>query len=194
MKCDHCDNEATVHEVTVAGGVPHEKHLCEACARDAGLVVASQLPISQLLTHAVVQKASARVVGPGVSSGCSECGTTFGEFKESGLLGCPACYRVFEKQISPLLDRAHEGATHHVGKVPRRALWASRSGGDGGGAIESVLGPAEERARRGRLLRQQMEAAIAAEEYERAARLRDDLRRLTELGQAAGEDANGDES
>lgn len=194
MKCDHCDNEATVHEVTVAGGVPHEKHLCETCARDAGLVVAAQLPISQLLTHAVVQKASARVVGPGVSSGCPECGTTFGEFKESGLLGCPACYRSFEKHLSPLLDRAHEGATHHVGKVPSRALRASRAGGSGEGAIESLLGPAEERARRGRLLRQQMESAIAAEEYERAARLRDELRRRTEMGLASGEDANGDES
>ncbi len=179
----------------MAGGVPHEKHLCEACARDAGLAVATQLPISQLLTHAVVQKASTKLVGPGVSSRCPECGTTFGEFKESGLLGCPACYRSFEKHLSPLLDRAHEGATHHVGKVPRRALRASRAGGGDEGAIESVLGPAEERARRGRLLRQQMEAAISAEEYERAARLRDELSRLTELGLASGEDdSNGDDS
>ncbi|MCW5776605.1 MAG: UvrB/UvrC motif-containing protein [Phycisphaeraceae bacterium] len=46
--------------------------------------------------------------------------------------------------------------------------------------------------RRGRLLREQMEAAIAGEQYERAARLRDELRRLTETGLATDADANGD--
>ena len=45
---------------------------------------------------------------------------TWAEFRQSGLLGCAHDYTLFEKDLTPLLQRAHEGATHHVGKVPAR--------------------------------------------------------------------------
>jgi protein arginine kinase activator len=65
---------------------------------------------------------------------------------------------------------------HHVGKVPRAALERSRRGGDQEGA--AVLGSAVERARRIEALRKSLETAVAGEQYERAARLRDELRQL----------------
>ena len=49
MNCDRCDNEATVHELTVVNGVPHEKHLCEQCASQEGMVVGSESPITELI-------------------------------------------------------------------------------------------------------------------------------------------------
>src|SRR5690606_11035078 len=111
---------------------------------------------------------------------CRACSTTYAEFRQSGLLGCPECYRSFETQLGPLLERAHEGATHHVGKVPIRALTRSRMAAQSGRGpgVEAVLGDAQARAERIKALRRQMEEAIQAEQYERAAELRDELRRL----------------
>ena len=57
---------------------------------------------------------------------CDACGITWAEFRQGGLFGCANDYGVFEKDLTPLLERAHEGATHHVGKVP------TRRGGAGG--------------------------------------------------------------
>ena len=34
MKCDRCDNDSTVHEVTVRNGVKVEKHLCKSGSAD----------------------------------------------------------------------------------------------------------------------------------------------------------------
>ena len=52
---------------------------------------------------------------------CASCGISFGQFRQSGTLGCPDCYDAFEKQLAPLIERAQNGATHHRGKSPRRA-------------------------------------------------------------------------
>src|SRR5690606_37946768 len=72
-----------------------------------------------------------------------------------------------------------EGAARHVGKAPRRALARVSAAGDRR-QLESILGDIEERARQIRQLRDQLDLAVKAEQYERAAAIRDDLRRLTE--------------
>jgi protein-arginine kinase activator protein McsA len=46
----------------------------------------------------------------------------FAQFRNNGLLGCGACYAAFEGLLSPMLARAHEGGTHHVGRKPRSAI------------------------------------------------------------------------
>jgi protein arginine kinase activator len=75
------------------------------------------------------------------------------EYRAGGRLGCPQDYRVFSAGLLPLLQRYH-GATRHVGKAARRAEGA------------------EHRLR----LRTRLREAIAREDYEEAARLRDQLR------------------
>jgi protein arginine kinase activator len=75
------------------------------------------------------------------------------EFRSRGRLGCPRDYEVFARGLLPLLQRAH-GATRHVGKAARRSPSASRR----------------------LLLRAQLRRAIAREDFELAARLRDQLR------------------
>ena len=110
---------------------------------------------------------------------CPSCGLTFSEFKTSGHLGCANCYKVFESQISPLIERAHEGATHHVGKVPKRLLGG---GASGSAEARSVLGDLEARNQRRIALRKQLDDAIRGEQYEVAAKLRDQISKLSELG------------
>lgn len=156
-KCDKCDKPATVHLTEISGGQKIEKHLCEDCAVAEGITSKSGLPISQLLEDFILQAQE----GPDVSElACDVCGMTVGEFRRNGLLGCPHDYEAFEKVLIPLLSRAHEGATQHIGKVPNRA------GSDQKKQVAMLR------------LRSQLNNAIAAEDYERAAMLRDQIKEM----------------
>ena len=84
------------------------------------------------------------------------------QFREQSLLGCADCYKAFETPLAPLLERAHESGTHHVGKMPRRA------------------GSGEQRQALLTRMRKRLAEAVAGEDYELAARLRDEIRRYEE--------------
>lgn len=167
MKCEvpGCQNEATVHEVVIKSGKKVERHLCEQHAQTEGIVVA-HTPINELLTKFVMTQAGAQAEQARPTE-CPTCASTWAEFREKGLLGCPDCYDTFEEQLSPLLSRAHEGATHHVGRTPKRA-------GISAGLHRELTS-----------LRRELEDAIRAEEYEKAASIRDRIRKLH--GEQGGE-------
>jgi protein arginine kinase activator len=155
MTCQRCREEATVHLTETVDGERRELHLCLACARKAGVALPEQPP--KLGLDAVVENLIVTHVGELVGAlaelTCPDCGLKFMEFRARGWLGCPNDYRSFSRGLLPLLMRAH-GATRHVGKVPRRRIEAN------------------ERLR----LRAQLREAIAREDYEQAAQLRDQLR------------------
>jgi protein arginine kinase activator len=90
---------------------------------------------------------------------CPHCGITFKDFRSTGRLGCPQDYEVFKNQLVPLLDNIH-GEMKHAGKSPRRKYQGKQSA--------SILGG----------LRRQLQGAIAREDYELAAQLRDKIRGL----------------
>lgn len=165
-KCDKCDRPATHHSVEIVKGKKIEKHLCDVHAAEEGLAIkAVHAPIGELLTNFVkMHGGAAGGSGSGKAAGlqCPECGLTFQQFRDSSLLGCPDCYKAFEGPLGPLLERAHEGATHHVGKVPRRA------------------GAGEARQVQLSRMRKRLDQAVEVEDYELAARLRDDIRRMEE--------------
>lgn len=159
MKCDYCDNPAVVHEVTVKSGVRKEYHLCAEHAKQVGIDVAAAQPINLLLTQFVQQKAG-RQEKQAATKACPTCKMTFAQFRQHSVLGCPDCYKAFEAQLAPLIERAHNGATHHVGKTPRRA----------GGSLDRQM--------QLRQIVKELDEAVAAEQYERAAKLRDRLMNL----------------
>jgi protein arginine kinase activator len=155
MKCDHCNNPATVHLTEIINGEKMEKHLCEQCAANEGITVKSNVPISQLLEDFVLHSPASQTPEPT----CEVCGLSFGEFRNKGLLGCAHDYDVFESQLEGILERAHEGVTQHVGKVPRRTGTDQKK-------VMALL-----------RMRAQLRTAIAAEDYEQAAELRDQIKR-----------------
>ncbi len=165
-KCDKCDQQATFHCVEIVKGHKAEKHLCEAHALEEGLIAGTtgaaagkteHAPINELLSNFIkTHSAPARVDNPT----CSGCGLTFAKFKETSLLGCPACYEAFAEQLHPLLEREHEYGSAHVGKVPRRA--------NGQEAMNSRL----------LRLRKSLADAVANEDFRSAARLRDELKKI----------------
>lgn len=155
--CDLCQKPAVVHEVVIRNGVTSEVHLCAEHAVAKGFQVPSA-PLAQTITQLVEQTGLAR---KGRRTGaCPGCGLTIVEFRQTGVLGCPSCYDAFQPDLGTLIERAQAGATHHVGRSPARAL----------AGTDRIL-------RRQRLV-QELDAAVAAEQYERAARLRDRLHDL----------------
>ncbi|MEM7623344.1 MAG: UvrB/UvrC motif-containing protein [Planctomycetota bacterium] len=183
MECERCgDREATTRETLLGpDGEIVEHKLCETCAASMGLAPpAAGLPITELITQFVSaledDAKPAKAVQPRERA-CSGCNQTYSEFKRTGLLGCDRCYTDFAEWLAPLLERTHEGACTHVGKVPRRALERCRA--DGGDGLERLVGTLEQRAERVKTVRRQLDEAIKAEQYERAAALRDELDRLS---------------
>jgi protein arginine kinase activator len=160
LKCDNCNKQATVHLTEIRNGKKIEKHLCEQCAaQNEGLPVKSHTPINELLTNFVMAHSGLQ---KDLGQACDACGVTWTEFRQGGLFGCSNDYTVFEKDLTPLLQRAHEGATHHVGKVP------TRRGGAGGVPMKRQVDLAK--------LRKELQKAVEAEDYERAAKLRDQIK------------------
>ena len=122
----------------------------------------AHIPLNELLTNFVSQHSGSVKEA---SEGCPQCGLTWAEFRQGGLLGCEHDYACFDKDLSPLLNRAHEGATHHLGKVPTRR---------GGTSV-----PAKRQLDVARL-KKELQRAVEAEDYERAAKLRDQIRQAGE--------------
>lgn len=48
---------------------------------------------------------------------CNNCGRALSQFYATGMLGCPHCYKAFEKEITSTLYKI-QGKTFHVGKTP----------------------------------------------------------------------------
>jgi protein arginine kinase activator len=90
---------------------------------------------------------------------CESCGTTHQEFKKGGRLGCEACYHVFRPVLEPLLDGMHAGIKH-LGKVPSRSV-KKKSAEENEG-----------------ILQKELKKAVEEENYEKAAELRDRLKKL----------------
>lgn len=160
-KCDLCDAKAIITEVVVRNGEKIEQKLCENCAAEAGIAIQPHAPVAEVLTKFVVAQGMCRTQATGQTP-CPTCGLLFAQFRKEHHLGCPDCYAAFEAELGPLIERAHEGGTHHVGKVPR-----SRTGSG-------------ERLRRATALRKQLTQAIETERFEKAAVIRDQIRKLEE--------------
>ncbi len=160
--CERCKKaKATFHLTNIErSGAKVERHLCDRCAGEEGLLQTPKatVDLNEILEN-FIQGAKA---GTGDVSGlvCEQCGISYVEFRNQGLLGCANDYEVFKEQLVRLLERTHDGAVQHTGKAPRS------------------LGAAPKPQHELRRLRRQLEEAVAGEDYERAARLRDRIREL----------------
>lgn len=156
MNCDKCDQLATVHITDIVGGVKKEVHLCETHAQELSqsIDVDFSMPgmLGKLAQAIPVQQEQQKEMR------CGECGMTYSEFRRGGRLGCARDYQVFGDVLAGVLEKIHGGAAH-LGKVPSRATQSV--------AEESEIIQ----------LRNELAQAVEREDFERAARLRDEIRR-----------------
>jgi protein arginine kinase activator len=186
MVCEECGRPATVHVTTIAGGQRQDHHLCESCAREKGELEFLPDPQKALETWiaSLAGLAGQAQAAVGVQAlpdlSCPNCGQTFREFAQTSQLGCEQCYKALASGLAPVIAHV-QGTTPYGGKLPSKVEGAVRRDKDL------------------RRLREELERHVAREEYEEAARVRDELRALereegaqpNEAGTSGGDAAAG---
>jgi protein arginine kinase activator len=169
MQCQRCgERPAVIHLTTIVDNTHTEQHLCEACAAQQGIQTEASLakfPVGDLL-DSLSKGAATQLPASETTARCTACGATLQDFRETGRLGCARCYAVFEAPLRTLLRRVH-GASRHMGEP-----YVS----PGGAAAGDEPGRAAADAPDLSALREQMQRAVETENFELAARLRDEIR------------------
>ena len=160
MKCDRCKKaEATVHLTQMLHGEMKQLNLCQACAKESGIDLSVPMSINDILLGLGVKPDSSAPASADFDLSCGRCAMTRTEFKKNGRLGCPECYKAFMGELGALTKAIHH-SSQHVGKIP------------------VCQGQHARLTARLAALQKDIETAIAKEEYEVAARLRDQIRTL----------------
>ena len=157
MLCTRCKKRpATVFYKQTVNGVSEESALCEKCA--------SEMQIGNFFDNdlnffgSLFDKRPARTSEQRV---CDLCGSTFEQIAEDGKVGCARCYEIFADRLLPSIERIH-GNSHHVGRHPVRDR------------------EADERADALAEKKKQLSEAIEKEDFESAAKLRDEIKEMEE--------------
>ena len=118
MRCENCGiADATIPVTRVEGNEARVQHLCEACAAEQGIETPGATTVGgNQLADFLAQIGSGVADVPAASGRCPTCGLTPAQHKQTGRLGCAACYSHYEQHLRGLLRRLH-GGTQHVGKV-----------------------------------------------------------------------------
>ena len=162
IRCQRCSEVATLHITEVEESGYRELHLCYKCAQ-------SHLaePVDGAEPGDASDEEGSEEPEPVVRKACPVCRMTFQEFRRTGRLGCSNDFELFREELRPLLENVHgpfgEGRREelkHSGKSPKRHPRDAR--------IQQEL----------LQCRQQLQAAVIREDYEKAAELRDQIERL----------------
>lgn len=157
MQCDVCHSkEATVFLTQIVDGKMQKVNLCEGCSKEKGVNDPTGFALADLLLGL---GDSQQIEKSPTTNKCPVCGFTQADFKKTARLGCSHCYSVFADGILPMLKNMHKG-TRHTGKMP--AAHAER----------------RERDEKMKSLQESLDKAIAEEEFELAADLRDRIRQV----------------
>jgi protein arginine kinase activator len=166
MQCNFCHNKATVFLTQLVEGQMKKVCLCDDCARERGVTDPTGFSLAEsLLGSGAPPGPAGAAVGTPAARGraCPACGFTMEDLRRVRRFGCSECYHTFAEEVQAMLRGMHAG-TSHIGKVPR-------------GQMES-----RERKQRLEQLRNRLEQAISAENYEEAAGLRDEIREIETQG------------
>lgn len=191
MLCEVChENEAVICYTEIINGVKKELHLCEECAaKQTGI----DQTILSLTDTSFLTNLLASVLGRRQDVAddenlkktniiCPSCHMTYNEFLKFGTFGCPECYKTFNFLLDGYLKKI-QGNCEHTGKTPVYGgetvhipsitpVSADGSKEEQDTAIDFTVDAdsTEEE------LRAALKRAVAREEYEEAARIRDMIR------------------
>ena len=159
MLCCVCkEREAKVHLTQIVGDKMQKVDLCDECAKQKGVNDPTGFSLADLLLGL---GASQEMEQSAPDVRCPTCGFTQADFKKAGRLGCAECYDTFKDGLEGLLKSMHKG-TRHAGKVPH-ALQQSRDLAD-----------------RLKTLQRKLDKAVAEEDFEQAALVRDEIKSTKE--------------
>lgn len=161
MLCQECKKrESTIHLTQIVNNQKMVLNLCQECAEKKGFhnpFLGGTFPLGEMvagMASGMVDKKA----GSANSAKCPGCGMVFADFGKLGRFGCGQCYTAFKPQITQMLNRI-QGATEHKGQMPF--------------AAKVDLGSEVKKESK---LEQELRQAIAQEDFEKAARIRDQLK------------------
>ncbi len=163
MKCEKCnEKEATVFFEQSVNGESKSMHLCPECAAKVKKEGFFEDPFSFSgnLFGSLFGLGTPQRTG---TKRCGSCGATWADMRREGKALCPECYRTFSEELEPTLRSLH-GKVSHNGRTP---------------AGRRVIKEKEEKLA---ALKSELAAAISAEEYEKAAVLRDRIKATEKEG------------
>lgn len=169
MSCEEChDNLATLHFTQIINGEKMEVNVCEECAKNKGYMSypGEGYSLHDLLTGLFSLDANQLKVKENdpfkqqKEIQCPKCKLTFNDFQRIGKFGCAQCYSAFSTRLDSIFRRVHSGNTKHIGKIPKRK----------GGSLH-IKKEIEQ-------YRKQLQVHIEREEFEKAAEIRDIIKKL----------------
>ncbi len=158
MLCEKCKKrEANVFITKTVGGFKSEMRLCSECAdkeNHSFFSFGTDNPFEGFFGDSIFSV-------PSVSEQkkCPVCGQTRSQLAASGRAGCAKCYEVFEAELGKIIYGIHGNVTHN-GAFPGKHAENARK-------IKEI-----------EALKKEQQAAIAEQDYEKAAVLRDKIREL----------------
>ncbi len=162
MKCDFCENKATVFLTQLVEGQMKKVCLCDHCAKERGVTDPTGFSLADMLLGGLPGGPGTVTTvgaGGGTARKCPTCGFSLEDLKRVRRFGCADCFTTFSDEVTQMVRGMHKGTTH-VGKVPE-GLMATQY-----------------RHQRIEELRSRLDQAIASESYEEAAGIRDEIRTL----------------
>lgn len=183
MLCEKCkQREASIILTEVVNGVRTEHNLCRFCAAklERTHFLDMDFPFQQLISDILgIQSDSQNLHFEQLEQlRCPTCGTSYRDFVQDSCFGCADCYGTFGLLIENNIKKM-QGSNRHIGKRPKfqkggESLWKEENVQDGASASVSKM-PLEEQVA---LLRARIQEAISEEDYEQAAKYRDEIKQL----------------
>ncbi|MCD4778993.1 MAG: UvrB/UvrC motif-containing protein [Candidatus Omnitrophica bacterium] len=158
MKCDYCENKATLEIIEVHGDKISEHHICETCL--AGILneimrlANRHQPVSRMTKQFHRQPQAGLLI-------CENCGECYRPSANPGGSLCPDCSREVPKILksSKKKSRPKDKSPHFLNRLKHVVDQNSQDA-----KID--------------ILRKELKSAIEKEEYEKAAHLRDAIKKI----------------
>lgn len=154
LECQNCKKECTIHLTQIINTQVKKIHMCATCPKAKKMESPTEFGlVDQLLGP---KKNLESLTQPEIT--CQACSYTETEFKKTGRLGCPYCYDFFILPQMEILRNIHHDITHK-GKEPRNQH------------KKEVRAHIDD-------LKKNLNKLIDTEDYESAAKLRDEINLL----------------
>lgn len=161
-KCQICGKRASIYLTQIINGQATDLALCEVCAREKGLFDPQSLTFAEKffpeefkdrvdkLVRELTQGVGPQTTAAPMSmlSRCPVCGFSVDDYRRTGHLGCPDCYTVFARELDPTAEIESTDSKPASAGITRARLQA------------------------------ELQQAVAREDYEQAARIRDQINSL----------------
>ena len=161
MKCSNCGkNNANVSFQQNINGEVTSLHLCEECAHKLGIFNSFDdifSPMTLDFDFMLPEEIK-----------CKNCGYTLSKYKSTGLFGCDNCYSTFKNEVDRIL-KTIQGSNRHVGRLNAAKTKTTKE------KVEKVDNKLDS-------LKARLQKEIKAEEFEKAAITRDEIKKLEKEG------------